>query len=389
MTPPSTRNPAAAGAAPVTRVAVIGLGGMGGHHAEAVREEPGCELVGGAEIDAERARAWGESHGAPVFDDYERLLDETSPDVAVIATQAPRHEAPVLAAAGRGVHVFCEKPIALDLVQADRMVAACRDHGVKLAINHIKRASPYNRHAQGLIEAGRIGRVIRLQAANKGGRRAGNELMEMGTHLYDWLRLFGGDVEWLHGHLTQLDGTESGLADIRHTQEVDPGDRDAGLVLGERAFVGLRFRGGVHADVRFAAEAESDDRNYGIDIVGTEGRIALRGSVGSSMFLHRGAHMAPDDAWEPVPLPEEDLDEAGHPRDRESKRRFLQRRMLRDLIDAAEEDREPLSSGADGRDCLEMIHATCESHRRQARVEMPLTPRQHPLERWRRESAGE
>ena len=59
MTPPSTRNPAAAGAAPVTRVAVIGLGGMGGHHADAVREEPGCELVGGAEIDAERARAWG------------------------------------------------------------------------------------------------------------------------------------------------------------------------------------------------------------------------------------------------------------------------------------------------------------------------------------------
>ena len=107
------------------------------------------------------------------------------------------------------------------------------------------------------------------------------------------------------------------------------------------------------------------------------------------MFLHRGAHMAPGDAWEPVPLPEEDLDEAGHPRDRDSKRRFLQRLMLRDLIEAAARDREPLSSGADGRDCLEMIHATYESHRRRARVEMPLTPRQHPLERWRREAAGE
>ncbi|MCY3737068.1 MAG: Gfo/Idh/MocA family oxidoreductase [Gemmatimonadaceae bacterium] len=373
----------------MTRVAVIGLGGMGRHHAEAVRDEPGCELVGGAEIDAERGRAWGERFGAPVFDDFERLLDETAPDVAVIATQAPLHEAPVLAAAGRGVHVFCEKPIALDLVQADRMVAACRDQGVKLAVNHIKRASPFNGHAREWIEAGRIGRVIRLQAANKGGRRAGNELMEMGTHLYDWLRLFGGDVEWLHGHLTQLDGRESGLADIRLTQEVNPGDRDAGLVLGERAFVSLRFCGGVHADVGFAAEAATDDDNYGIDIVGTEGRIALRRSVGTRMFLHRGAHMAPGDAWEPVPLPEEDLDEAGSPRDRDSKRRFLQRLMLRDLIEAAARDREPLSSGADGRDCLEMIHATYESHRRRARVEMPLTPRQHPLERWRREAAGE
>ena len=373
----------------MTRVAVIGLGGMGHHHAEAVREEPGCELVGGAEIDAERGRAWGGRHGAPVFDDYERLLDETAPDVAVIATQAPQHEAPVLAAAGRGVHVFCEKPIALDLSQADRMVAACRDHGVKLAINHIKRASPFNGHAKAWIEAGRIGRVIRLQAANKGGRRAGNELMEMGTHLYDWLRLFGGGVEWLHGHLTQLDGRESGLADIRRTQEVNPRDRDAGLVLGERAFVSLRFRGGVHADVGFAAEGRTDDDNYGIDIVGTEGRIALRRSVGTRMFLHRGAHMGPADAWEPVPLPEEDLDEAGNPRDRDSKRKFLQRLMLRDLIEAAARDREPLSSGADGRDCLEMIHATYESHRRRARVEMPLAPREHPLERWRREAAGE
>ena len=63
--------------------------------------------------------------------------------------------------------------------------------------------------------------------------------------------------------------------------------------------------------------------------------------------------------------------------------------MLRDLIEAAARDREPLSSGADGRDCLEMIHATYESHRRRARVEMPLTPREHPLERWRREAAEE
>ena len=60
--------------------------------------------------------------------------------------------------------------------------------------------------------------------------------------------------------------------------------------------------------------------------------------------------------------------------------------MLRDLIAAIEEDRDPFASGRDGRDCLEMIQATWESHRRKARVYMPLTPREHPLERWRREA---
>ena len=61
----------------------------------------------------------------------------------------------------------------------------------------------------------------------------------MGTHLYDWLRLFGGDVEWTHAHLVQLDGRESTVDDIKHTQEVHPHDRDAGLVLGERGHASL------------------------------------------------------------------------------------------------------------------------------------------------------
>ncbi|MDD9975710.1 MAG: hypothetical protein OXU27_16995, partial [Candidatus Poribacteria bacterium] len=74
-----------------------------------------------------------------------------------------------------------------------------------------------------------------------------------------------------------------------------------------------------------------------------------------------------------------------NPRDKGSIRLLLQRLMLRDLIEAIEEDRDPFASGRDGRDCLEMIHATWESHRRQTRVPMPLTPREHPLERWKRE----
>lgn len=368
------------------RVAIIGLGGMGGHHAEAVQAEDNLQLAGGAEVDPERARVWSERFGVTALDDdYEKLLDETAPDIALISTQAPQHHGPTLAAARRGIHVFCEKPTALDLVQADEMVEACDRHGVKFAVNHIKRASPYNRLALSMIESGEIGQLVRLRAFDKGGRLAGNSLMEMGTHLYDWVRLFGGDVEWAHAHLAQCDGRESTVDDIRHTQEVHPKDRDAGLVLGERCYATFRFKNGLHAEVDYLGQEQTDDRGYGIDLIGTEGRIAVRQSVQTAMFIRRGQHYLPDENWDRIHLDEEDLDEAGNERDPAQKRLLLQRLMLRDLVAAIEEDRDPYASGRDGRDCLEMIHATWESHRRGRRVTMPLTPRDHPLKRWRRE----
>ena len=205
------------------RIAIIGLGGMGGAHAAAAQLETNCELVAGAEINPERAKAWSERFGVKaIYDDYEKMLDQEQPDIVIVPTQAPMHHPPTIAAAQRGIHVFCEKPTALNLIEADDMVETCDQHHVKFAINHIKRASPYNRHVLSLIEKGDIGDVVLLKATDKGGRKVGNSLMEMGTHLYDWLRLFAGDVEWTHAHLVQMDGRESTLHDIKHTQEVHP-----------------------------------------------------------------------------------------------------------------------------------------------------------------------
>ena len=368
------------------RIAIIGLGGMGGQHAQAVKLETNCELIAGAEINSDRAKAWGERFSVKaIYDDYEKMLDEQEPDIVIVPTQAPMHYPPTIAAAQRGIHVFCEKPITLNLAQADEMVETCDKYNVKFSINHIKRASLYNRYVLSLISKGEIGDVVLMKATDKGGRKVGNSLMEMGTHLYDWLRLFGGDVEWTHAHLTQMDGSESTVDDIKHTQEVHPHDRDAGLVLGERGHVSFRFKNGIHADVQFIAQPQTNDNAYGIDIIGTEGRIAIRESVGTTMFIHKGQHQTPAEAWEPVHLPDEDIDEDGKQRDNGSRRLFLQRLMVRDLIAAIEEDRDPFASGRDGRDCLEMIHATWESQRQKERVYMPLTSREHPLERWKRE----
>ena len=365
------------------RVAIIGLGDMGGRHAQAVQAEENCQLIAGCDTQSQKRKTWGNQFGImATYQYYIEMIEQEQPDIVIISTQAPDHHDPTLAAAERGIHVLCEKPIALNLVQADRMVDTCKSNKIKFSVNHLKRSSLYNQLALQMIADGKIGQIVQMQARDKGGRKAGNSLMEMGTHLYDWLRLFGGDVEWANAHLTQIDGAESTAQDIKHTQEVHPNDRDAGLVLGERGFISFRFKNGIHSDIQFLAQDKTNDTAYGIDIIGTEGRIAIRESVGTSMFLHQGQHQSPDQHWQRVQCPAEDLDLNRKVRTNSQKRLFLQRLMLRDLLDSIENNRIPFANGEDGAKCLEMIHLSWESHRQQSRVYTPLEPREHPLERW-------
>jgi hypothetical protein len=65
-----------------------------------------------------------------------------------------------------------------------------------------------------------------------------------------------------------------------------------------------------------------------------------------------------------------------------AQRHACQRRLLRDLLDAIVEDREPLSSGEDGLKALELVMAVLESHRQHAPVALPLARRDHPVEAW-------
>jgi len=345
-------------------------------------------LVGFYDQDEARASALAERNGGRVYKSLEEVLNDPNVEAIVNLTLHISHYPVSLAALKAGKHVYSEKPISIRTDEANELVETAAANGLKLACAPSAILGYVQQNVWQRIREGEIGDVVLLKATDKGGRKMGNSLMEMGTHLYDWLRLFGGDVEWTHAHLVQMDGRQSTVDDIKHTQEVHPRDRDAGIVLGERGHASFRFKNGIHADVQYLGQSQTNDNGYGIDIIGTEGRIAVRESVGTTMFIHRGQHKTPADAWEPVHLPAEDLDEGGNPRNQGSIRLLLQRLMLRDLIEAIEEDRDPFASGRDGRDCLEMIHATWESHRQKARVYMPLTPREHPLERWRREESG-
>ncbi|MBM4437272.1 MAG: Gfo/Idh/MocA family oxidoreductase [Actinobacteria bacterium] len=370
------------------KAVIVGCGGMGHSHAFAARQEPGVDVVGGCDIVPEALarfrQAWGVSHLCATWDE---LYERAKPDIAIITTHAPQHAAATIAAAERGIHVFCEKPMALSLAECDAMVSACERHKVKLALNHIKRGSRYNQLARRLIADGEIGEVFAIEAYNKGGRTSGIEMMEMGTHISDWCRVFAPEVQWVHAHIT-TDGLEPGSDQVKWSKEVNPRDRDCGLVVGHRTFASFGAAGGVHIQINFWMNVQNDDRGYGLDVIGTRGRLALRGSVRTWMWRHSGSHMSPvyDHQWIPVTLPAEDAPD-GWPLSSEQNRAYMQRNMLRDLMEAVREDREPFSSGRDGRAALEMMHGAWESHRRKSRIAFPMAQRQHPLETWRAEAA--
>ena len=313
------------------------------------------------------------------------MLDQERLDLVIVATHAAMHYQTVVDTVQRGVHVFCEKPLALSLRDGDTMLASAKAAGVKIAVNHIKRASRGNAVIRGLLESGVIGTPYLIRGEGKGQRWAGSELMEMGTHLFDWLRLLAGDPAWLFAHIVQ-DGRDANCADIVHSRELPYRERDCGLVLGERAYCSLGLPGGMHADIGFLSQVDGSDIGYGFDICGTTGTLAVRRSLGTDIFLQRGYHRGPLGAqeWEQIPVDEYGgLTSPVAATGMEGERLACQRRLLCDMLSAIEEDREPLSSGHDGLAALELSMAAWESQRVGQPVTLPLPVRDHPLDLWR------
>jgi len=142
------------------RAAVIGVGHLGRHHARILSAMPSVELVGVIDTNAARGAEVAATHGTRAF---ERVSDLSEPlDAAVIAVPTETHLSAALPLIERGVHILVEKPMARDLAEADRLVAAASARGVILAVGHTERFNPAVEAARGLVRAPRFIEVHRL-----------------------------------------------------------------------------------------------------------------------------------------------------------------------------------------------------------------------------------
>jgi predicted dehydrogenase len=365
------------------RVAVIGRTGRGnyGHGLDVVwKEFANVQVVAVADPDEKGRAAAAKRLGAKnAYADYRAMLDKEKPQIVSVADRhLDQHRDMVVACARAGASVFLEKPMARTLAEADDMVKACETHHVKLAIAHQTRYSPRLARVRELIASGRLGDVLELRARGKEDRRGGgDDLMVLGTHLFDLMRLLAGDASWCFAKVLQ-----GGKPVIR--AQVRPGGEGMGPAAGDHINAVYGFARGVLGTFgthRARGKEHGVGERFALTVYGSRGVIYMNtGSLPPVYFLD-------DPSWMPGKSKKawQEVSSAGLGKPETLKQGGLGQGnvwIVKDLIEAIEKDRQPHGSMYDGRAALEMILAVYESHRLGAAVELPLKNREHPLARW-------
>ena len=142
------------------KIAVVGVGHLGRHHARILATLNGADLVGVADVNAARAADIAAAHGTQPFDDWRLLLDRV--DAVTIATPTDSHLEIAAAFLDRRVHVLVEKPMTPTTADADRLLSLARERGAMLAVGHTERFNPAVAAVKPVIHQPRFIEVHRL-----------------------------------------------------------------------------------------------------------------------------------------------------------------------------------------------------------------------------------
>jgi predicted dehydrogenase len=354
------------------RAAVIGHTGRGdyGHNWDtAWNGFSNIEVVAVADpVEEGRRKAKTASGAAREYADYREMLRREKPDLVAIGPRwLDQRVGMVTAAAEAGAHILMEKPFARSLADADAMVAAVERHRVKVQVGHTARTSRMTLRVKQMVDAGAIGTLLEIRARGKEDRRAGGEdLMVLGAHTFDLMRMFGGDPQWVFAHVTQ-DGREITPADSRQPSE------PIGLVAGNQVAAMFAFPGGVHGYFGSMANDQRGGPRFGVTLCGSRGILymPLTSVPSAPPYLLRSPSWVSDQGgWERIPVEDES----------ENDRHRANALMVEDLLQAIAQNREPACSARDGRWTIEMVLGVYRSQQSGGRVPFPLPDRQHPLD---------
>ena len=185
------------------KVGIIGAGRIGRLHAEnLVRRIPGAEVVALADVMEEAARRLATELGIPhAFGEPSPIFEDPSIDAVLICSSTDTHAQFIKQAAQAGKHVFCEKPVALDLEEIDRALAAVERAGVILQVGFNRRFDPSFSAAKEAVAAGKIGRPHLLKITSRDPtpppieyiKVSGGIFLDMTIHDFDMARFLMGE----------------------------------------------------------------------------------------------------------------------------------------------------------------------------------------------------
>ena len=347
------------------RVGIIGCGrrpktegatgsGLGHVHAGGYERSSDCEIVAAADIKKENLDLFCEEHRIPRgYLDYKEMLSKEDLDIVSVCVWPGLHAQIVIDAAQAGVRaIHCEKPMAPTWGEAKRMAAVCQEHNAQLTIGHHRRFDKPFRKAKELLDAGSIGRLVRLEAFTP-------NLFDWGTHWFDMMLFYNNEepVEWVMG---QIEGR---------------GGRSIfGVAVEGQGLSHFRWRNGVYGLMATGREVMASSRESGAStgcanrLLGTKGVIEVQVRGGPDVRL-RGEETA--GRWEDFEFKETGT---GY----EQWCRHVGASIL-GVVDALKTGREPELSARKALQATELIFATYESSRRRGRVDLPLAVSDSPF----------
>jgi len=255
------------------RWAVVGSGGIALRRTipEGIIPAANAALIAVYDVNQELNRQVAERFGARAAESMEEVL-EAGVDAVYIATPVKFHREQTIAAARAGKHVLCEKPLGLNVAEAEEMVEACRRAGVQLGVGLMMRFHSQHQAALAMIREGRLGKLVfgRAQLScwyppmagawrQDPAQGGGGSLMDMGGHTIDLLEMFFGpatQVACFTGNLVHGYASEDSAAAL------------------------LRFESGALASVdAFFSIPDAASKNV-LELYGTRGSILARGTIG-------------------------------------------------------------------------------------------------------------
>ena len=187
----------------LVKVCLIGACGHVGQALRVLRARDDIMIVGAAVESEHEDRAALAAFGVPLFEDWRAMLDDLSPDLAVISPVFAHTGKVILECAKQNIDVFSEKPVAASVEELERLESAVREAGIRFCAMHYLRYAPAFYHGAELVRSGAIGevRMMTAQKSYKYGIRPkwysdrtlyGGTIPWVGIHAIDWIYHFLG-----------------------------------------------------------------------------------------------------------------------------------------------------------------------------------------------------
>lgn len=346
-------------AAPI-RIGLVGCGAISTQHLEAIAALDGLALAAVTSASADRARSVGERWGVPWSASLDDLLARDDVDAVTICTPSGLHPAQALAALRSGRHAIVEKPIALSADDAGAVVREGHERRLVVATISQRRFEPAVRALKAAADAGALGRISLViaeglyhrpqayydSAAWRGTRDLdGGVLMNQAIHMVDLVRWVGGPVASVTAH----------VATLGHDMEAE-----------DTASVSLRFLDGTLGEIVVTTCATPEFPTE-LRVYGDRGHVRIVGERAVEWDVP-GVDAPPEDDDLTVPPGTGATQTWGT-------NAVGYRRQYADFVEAVRTGREPVVTGEDGRNAVEIITAAYEADRTGRAVQLGEGPR--------------